>query len=77
MHQIIDLSSLRTTLDSRASHVARIVATTPDIDALLATDAVVAIGVSGGKDTRFQRASASRTCFLKKSRPIGSGLSKG
>jgi 3'-phosphoadenosine 5'-phosphosulfate sulfotransferase (PAPS reductase)/FAD synthetase len=51
MHQIIDLSNLRTTLDSRASHAARIVATTPDIEALLATDAVVAIGVSGGKDS--------------------------
>jgi hypothetical protein len=51
MRQIIDLSSLRSILDSRTSDTARTVATTPDVEALLATDAVVAIGVSGGKDS--------------------------
>ncbi len=50
--QTIDLSSLRTTRS--AVHVAartREVAVTSEIEALLAADAVVAIGVSGSKDS--------------------------
>ncbi len=49
--QIIDLSSLRERLNVPATLVSRIVASTPEVNALLDTDAVVAIGVSGGKDS--------------------------
>lgn len=49
MLQTIDVSSLRTAQHIRAR--ARDVALTPDVSALLAADAVVAIGVSGGKDS--------------------------
>lgn len=52
MRQTIDLSSLRTPRNSQ--HVVarpREVAVIPDIETLLAADAVVAIGMSGGKDS--------------------------
>ncbi|WP_244808790.1 phosphoadenosine phosphosulfate reductase family protein [Caballeronia zhejiangensis] len=51
MLQTIDLSSLRTRSNAYAPARARDVALTPEVAALLATDAVVAIGVSGGKDS--------------------------
>ncbi|BCQ30377.1 hypothetical protein NK8_85680 (plasmid) [Caballeronia sp. NK8] len=51
MLQTIDLSSLRTRSNAYAPAPARNVALTPEVSALLATDAVVAIGVSGGKDS--------------------------
>ncbi|MDT8842581.1 phosphoadenosine phosphosulfate reductase family protein [Paraburkholderia fungorum] len=49
--QIINLSSLRDRLEHKAAGVTRSVTSTPDVDALLDADAVVAIGVSGGKDS--------------------------
>lgn len=49
--QLIDLSSLRRRFESHAREVTRSVTTTPEIDTLLEADAVVAIGVSGGKDS--------------------------
>ncbi|CAL8481038.1 hypothetical protein [Caballeronia sp. S22] len=51
MLQTIDLSSLRTSSNAYAPARARDVALTPEVAALLAADAVVAIGVSGGKDS--------------------------
>jgi 3'-phosphoadenosine 5'-phosphosulfate sulfotransferase (PAPS reductase)/FAD synthetase len=51
MLQTIDLSSLRTRSNAYAPARARDVALTPQVAALLTTDAVVAIGVSGGKDS--------------------------
>jgi 3'-phosphoadenosine 5'-phosphosulfate sulfotransferase (PAPS reductase)/FAD synthetase len=51
MFQTIDLSSLRTRSNAYTPARARDVALTPEISALLATDAAVAIGVSGGKDS--------------------------
>ncbi|BBQ03677.1 hypothetical protein BSFA1_88050 (plasmid) [Burkholderia sp. SFA1] len=51
MLQTIDLSSLRTAPPSFHPARARDVALTPEVSALLASDAVVAIGVSGGKDS--------------------------
>ncbi|WP_250441952.1 phosphoadenosine phosphosulfate reductase family protein [Caballeronia sp. AZ1_KS37] len=51
MLQTIDLSSLRTARASFHPARARDVALTPEVSALLASDAVVAIGVSGGKDS--------------------------
>ncbi|MFM0136442.1 adenine nucleotide alpha hydrolase family protein [Caballeronia grimmiae] len=51
MLQTIDLSSFRTRSNAYAPARARDVALTPEISALLATDAAVAIGVSGGKDS--------------------------
>ncbi|SAL00942.1 hypothetical protein AWB77_06236 [Caballeronia fortuita] len=51
MLQTIDLSSLRTRSNAYAPARARDVALTPEVAALLTTDAVVAIGVSGGKDS--------------------------
>jgi len=49
--QIINLSSLRDRLEHSAAGATRSVTTTPDVDALVDADAVVAIGVSGGKDS--------------------------
>ncbi|MGF6870740.1 phosphoadenosine phosphosulfate reductase family protein [Paraburkholderia sp. MM5477-R1] len=49
--QIIDLSSLRERLTSPATRVQRTIASTAEVNALLDGDAVVAIGVSGGKDS--------------------------
>lgn len=49
--QTIDLSSLRQHFEPKAASVTRSVMSTPVIDALLDADAVVAIGVSGGKDS--------------------------
>lgn len=49
--QTIDLSSLRQPFGPKAACVTRSVMSTPVIDALLEADAVVAIGVSGGKDS--------------------------
>jgi 3'-phosphoadenosine 5'-phosphosulfate sulfotransferase (PAPS reductase)/FAD synthetase len=49
--QIIDLSTLRQRIEHNVTKVARFVTSTPEIEALLDTDAVVAIGVSGGKDS--------------------------
>ena len=46
--QIIDLSSLRERLTIPATRFLRTVASTPEVNALLDTDGVVAIGVSGG-----------------------------
>ncbi|WP_255503986.1 phosphoadenosine phosphosulfate reductase family protein [Caballeronia sp. EK] len=51
MLQTIDLSSLRTRSNAYNPARARDVALTPEVAALLRTDAVVAIGVSGGKDS--------------------------
>ncbi|MDR5883718.1 phosphoadenosine phosphosulfate reductase family protein [Caballeronia sp. LZ032] len=51
MLQTIDLSSLRTRSHAYIPARARNVALTPEVSALLETDAVVAIGVSGGKDS--------------------------
>jgi hypothetical protein len=51
MLQTIDLSSLHTRSHAYVPARARNVALTPKVSALLATDAVVAIGVSGGKDS--------------------------
>lgn len=51
MLQTIDLSSLRTRSNAYAPARARNVALTPEVSALLTSDAVVAIGVSGGKDS--------------------------
>ena len=51
MLQTIDLSSLRTARPSFHPARARDVALAPEVSALLASDAVVAIGVSGGKDS--------------------------
>jgi 3'-phosphoadenosine 5'-phosphosulfate sulfotransferase (PAPS reductase)/FAD synthetase len=51
MLQTIDLSSLRTRSHAYVPARARNVALTPEVSALLETDAVVAIGVSGGKDS--------------------------
>lgn len=51
MLQTIDLSSLRTRSQAYVPARARNVALPPDVSALLAADAVVAIGVSGGKDS--------------------------
>lgn len=51
MLQTIDLSSLRTRSNAYDPARARDVALTPEVAALLRTDAVVAIGVSGGKDS--------------------------
>ncbi len=53
--QIINLSSLRDRLEHKAAGVTRSVTSTPDVDALLDADAVVAIGVSGGKDSKRAR----------------------
>lgn len=49
----IDVSRLRLCLPPRspAGPLPRALATTPDVDAMLARNAVVAIGVSGGKDS--------------------------
>ncbi|MFM0027441.1 hypothetical protein PQR70_14380 [Paraburkholderia madseniana] len=49
--QIIDLSTLRQRLEHTVASVARFATSTPEVDALLDSDAVVAIGVSGGKDS--------------------------
>ncbi|CAE6966174.1 phosphoadenosine phosphosulfate reductase family protein [Paraburkholderia domus] len=49
--QIIDLSTLRQRLEHKVASVARFVTSTPEVDALLDSEAVVAIGVSGGKDS--------------------------
>jgi 3'-phosphoadenosine 5'-phosphosulfate sulfotransferase (PAPS reductase)/FAD synthetase len=49
--QIIDLSTLCQRLEHKVASVARFVTSTPEVDALLDSDAVVAIGVSGGKDS--------------------------
>ncbi|EIN00047.1 hypothetical protein WQE_16024 [Paraburkholderia hospita] len=49
--QIIDLSTLRQRIEHNVTNVARFVTSTPEVDALLDADAVVAIGVSGGKDS--------------------------
>jgi 3'-phosphoadenosine 5'-phosphosulfate sulfotransferase (PAPS reductase)/FAD synthetase len=49
--QIINLSSLRDRLEHNAAGVTRSVTTNLAVDALLAANAVVAIGVSGGKDS--------------------------
>jgi 3'-phosphoadenosine 5'-phosphosulfate sulfotransferase (PAPS reductase)/FAD synthetase len=49
--QIIDLSSLRKSIEKTATRVSRFVTSTADVDALLDDGAVVAIGVSGGKDS--------------------------
>lgn len=51
MLQTIDLPSLRTRSNAHVPARARNVALTPEVAALLTTDAVVAIGVSGGKDS--------------------------
>ena len=51
MLQTIDLSSLRTRSHAYVPARARNVALPPEVSALLAADAVVAIGVSGGKDS--------------------------
>ncbi|MDR5776369.1 MULTISPECIES: hypothetical protein [unclassified Caballeronia] len=51
MLQTIDLSSLRTRSSAYLPARARDVALTPEVASLLTTDAVVAIGVSGGKDS--------------------------
>jgi DNA-binding MurR/RpiR family transcriptional regulator len=57
--QIIDLSSLRERLSVPATLVSRTVASTPGVSALLDTDAVVAISVSGGKDEALLAARAT------------------
>ncbi|WP_243751481.1 hypothetical protein [Paraburkholderia sp. BL10I2N1] len=49
--QIIDLSTLRHKIGFRVASVTRFVTSTPEVDALLDSDSVVAIGVSGGKDS--------------------------
>ncbi|BDC45349.1 hypothetical protein PTKU15_86460 [Paraburkholderia terrae] len=49
--QIIDLSTLRQRIEHNVTNVPRFVSSTPEVDALLDADAVVAIGVSGGKDS--------------------------
>jgi tRNA(Ile)-lysidine synthase TilS/MesJ len=49
--QIIDLSTLRQRIEHNVTNVPRFVSSTPEVDALLDGDAVVAIGVSGGKDS--------------------------
>ncbi|EKS72562.1 hypothetical protein BURK_003897 [Burkholderia sp. SJ98] len=51
MLQTIELPSLRSRSNAYNPARARDVALTPEVSALLATDAVVAIGVSGGKDS--------------------------
>jgi hypothetical protein len=62
MLQTIDLSSLRTAHHIRAR--TRDVAVTPEVSALLAANAAVAIGVSGGKDNRSALASENRRTHL-------------
>ncbi|WP_454872989.1 hypothetical protein [Paraburkholderia xenovorans] len=49
--QIIPLSTLHRSLHETVARLARFVTTTPEVDALLDQNAVVAIGVSGGKDS--------------------------
>lgn len=51
--QIITLSTLHHSLRKTVARLARFVTTTPEVDALLDQNAVVAIGVSGGKDSRL------------------------
>src|SRR5258705_9832135 len=49
--QIIAFSTLRQRIKHNGTNVARFVTSTPEVDALLDADAVVAIGASGGKDS--------------------------
>ncbi len=49
--QIISLSTLHRSLHETVGRLARFVTTTSEVDALLDQNAVVAIGVSGGKDS--------------------------
>jgi 3'-phosphoadenosine 5'-phosphosulfate sulfotransferase (PAPS reductase)/FAD synthetase len=49
--QIIDLSALRQRIEHNVGRIGRFVTSAPEVDALLDADAVVAIGVSGGKDS--------------------------